>query len=148
IADPCRRRRAPADAALAAGAADEPQRPRRQQRKPAPARPQALAGAEGGARLQGNLAQTPLHDVLQYLSLGRKSGILEVTSGRRAGRIVLRDGRVCKSSYRGKEAMEAAFLLMDLPDGDFEFYEQALEDPASHPAMEVVDIIMLWMDRK
>src|SRR5262245_57110959 len=76
--------------------------------------------ARGGLRLQGNLTQTPLHDLLQYLSLGRKSGILEVTSGRRTGRMVMRDGKVCKSSYRGKEAMEAAFLLMDLPDGDFE----------------------------
>jgi hypothetical protein len=101
-----------------------------------------------GLGLQGNLAQTPLHDLLQYLSLGRKSGILEVASGRRTGRMVLRDGRIYKNSYRGKEGLEAIFLMLDLPEGDFEFYEQVLEDAPLQPPLEVVDIIMIWMDRK
>jgi hypothetical protein len=98
--------------------------------------------------LQGNLGQTPLHDLLQYLALGRKSGILELVSGRRTGRIVLKDGRVYKDSYRGKDGLEAMFMMMDLAEGDFEFYEQTLEDSISFSGLEVVDIIMLWMDRK
>ncbi|HKP96152.1 MAG TPA: DUF4388 domain-containing protein [Fibrobacteria bacterium] len=98
--------------------------------------------------LQGNLAQTPLHDLLQYLALGRKSGILELACGRRTGRIVLEDGRVCKDSYRGKDGLEAMFMMMDLAEGDFEFYEQTPEDSAPFSGLEVVDIIMLWMDRK
>jgi hypothetical protein len=101
-----------------------------------------------GAGLQGNLAQTPLHDLLQYLALGHKSGILELVSGRRTGRIVLKDGRVYRNSYRGKDGMEAMFMMMDLPEGDFEFYEQTLDDAISFSGLEVVDIIMLWMDRK
>jgi hypothetical protein len=109
--------------------------------------PALKAGLRGHA-LQGNLAQTPLHDLLQYLALGRKSGILELVSGRRTGRIVLKDGRVYKNSYRGKDGMEAMFMMMDLAEGDFEFYEQALEDSVSFSGLEVVDIIMLWMDRK
>ncbi|MDB5105286.1 MAG: hypothetical protein JWP91_2975 [Fibrobacteres bacterium] len=100
------------------------------------------------AGLQGNLAQTPLYDLLQYLSLGHKSGILELVSGRRTGRIVLKDGRVYKNSYRGKDGMDAMFMMMDLVEGDFEFYEQTLEDSVSFSGLEVVDIIMLWMDRK
>jgi hypothetical protein len=102
----------------------------------------------GNAGLQGNLAQTPLHDLLQYLALGHKSGILELVSGRRTGRVVLKDGRVYKNSYRGKDGMEAMFMMMDLAEGDFEFYEQTLEDSVSFSGLEVVDIIMLWMDRK
>lgn len=98
--------------------------------------------------LQGNLAETPLHDFLQYLSLGRKSGILELVSGRRAGRMVFQGGKVYKASFRGKESLEAMFLMLDLPEGDFEFHEQALDEtPAQHP-LEVVDVIMLWMDRR
>jgi uncharacterized protein DUF4388 len=100
------------------------------------------------AGLQGNLAQTQLHDLLQYLALGHKSGILELVSGRRTGRVVLRDGRVYKNSYRGKDGMEAMFMMLDLAEGDFEFYEQTLEDSVSFSGLEVVDIIMLWMDRK
>jgi hypothetical protein len=108
----------------------------------------ALKADRKNAGLQGNLAQTPLHDLLQYLALGHKSGILELVSGRRTGRIVLKDGRVYKDSYRGKDGMEAMFMMMDLAEGDFEFYEQVLEDSISFSGMEVVDIIMLWMDRK
>lgn len=108
----------------------------------------ALKAGKAGAGLQGNLAQTPLHDLLQYLALGHKSGILELASGRRTGRIVLKDGRVYKDSYRGKDGMEALFMMLDLPEGDFEFYEQGLDESVSFSGMEVVDIIMLWMERK
>ena len=108
----------------------------------------ALKAAKGGAGLQGNLAQTPLHDLLQYLALGRKSGILELASGRRSGRVVLKDGRVYKDSFRGKDGLEALFLMLDLAEGDFEFYEQSLEDSVSFSGLEVVDVIMLWMQRR
>jgi hypothetical protein len=108
----------------------------------------ALKAVKGGAGLQGNLAQTPLHDLLQFLALGHKSGILELASGRRTGRIVLKDGRVYKDAFRGKDGLEALFMMLDLPDGDFEFYEQSLEDSLSFAGMEVVDVIMLWMERK
>ncbi|MDB5049194.1 MAG: hypothetical protein JWO30_2265 [Fibrobacteres bacterium] len=108
----------------------------------------ALKADRRANALQGNLAQTPLHDLLQYLALGHKSGILELVSGRRTGRIVLKDGRVYKNSYRGKDGMDAMFMMMDLAEGDFEFYEQSLEDSVSFSGLEVVDIIMLWMDRK
>ena len=108
----------------------------------------ALKAGKAGAGLQGNLAQTPLHDLLQYLALGHKSGILELASGRRTGRIVLKDGRVYKDSYRGKDGMEALFMMLELAEGDFEFYEQGLEDSVSFSGLEVVDIIMLWMERK
>lgn len=101
-----------------------------------------------GLGLQGNLGQTPLHDLMQYLSLGRKSGVLELVSGRRTGRLVLGEGKVLKAAYRGKEGMEAAFLMLDLAEGDFEFYEQAKPEPATQPPLEVVDVIMLWMARK
>lgn len=110
--------------------------------------PDPALKAAKGAGLQGNLAQTPLHDLLQYLALGHKSGILELASGRRTGRIVLKDGRVYKDAYRGKDGMEALFMMLDLPEGDFEFYEQSLEDSVSFSGMEVVDVIMLWMERK
>lgn len=107
------------------------------------------ADGRGGLGLQGNLAQTPLHDLLQYLALGRKSGILELACGRRTGRIVLCQGRIGKSAYRGKDGMEAAFLMMDLTEGDFEFYESPQQAEASVPApLEVVDVIMVWMSRK
>ncbi len=106
------------------------------------------AGTTISAGLQGNLTQTPLYDLLQYLSLGTKTGILEIVSGRRTGRLILKEGRVCKNIYRGKEGMDAIFMMLDLSQGDFEFFEQAHQELSPQVEMEVVDIIMLWMDRK
>jgi hypothetical protein len=115
---------------------------------PAFRREAARPDPKSSSALQGNLAETPLHDFLQYLSLGRKAGILELASGRRTGRMVFQGGKVYKASFRGKEGLEAMFLMLELPEGDFEFHEQALDEtPAQHP-LEVVDVIMLWMDRK
>lgn len=102
----------------------------------------------GTAGLQGNLGQTPLHDLLQYLALGRKTGILELVSGRRAGRMILNEGKVCKNTFRGKEGLDAMFMMMDLTQGDFEFYERIPEEAPPADGLEVVDVIMLWMDRK
>jgi hypothetical protein len=115
------------------------------------AAPQRQAAREN--MLQGNLAETPLHDFLQYLSLGRKAGILELASGRRTGRMVFLEGKICKASFRGKEGLEGAFLMLDLAEGDFEFHESPLNEAArpleaGQQPLEVVDIIMLWMDRK
>lgn len=122
--------------------------PARTAKGPAEAEAQR-AEARGGSGLQGNLAQTPLHDLLQYLALGRKSGILELASGRRTGRIVLAEGKIGKAAYRGKEGLEAAFQLMDLSEGDFEFYDldEAHAERFAQP-IEIVDAIMLWMSRK
>jgi hypothetical protein len=105
-------------------------------------------GAPAREGVQGNLAQTKLHDLLQFLALGSKSGILEISCGRRSGRLMLCEGRVVKVSYRGQEGLEAIFMLMDVVEGDFEFTEQFVEETASSERWEVVDIIMLWMNRK
>ncbi len=105
-------------------------------------------GAPAREGVQGNLAQTQLHDLLQYLALGSKSGILEVSCGRRSGRLTLCEGRVVQVAYRGKDGLEALFLLMDVLEGDFEFKEQFVEPTAGTENWEVVDIIMLWMNRK
>ena len=156
-----RRRAASASGGTAAAGADHARASRAEQAAPrhavraAPG--QAGDGGRPGVGLQGNLAQTPLHDLLQFLALGRKSGLLELASGRRTGRILLADGRIVHCEYRGKQGMEAAFLMLDLAEGDFELLEPAAssrEDapaqaaPQGAEALEAVDAIMLWMARK
>lgn len=105
-------------------------------------------GAPAREGVQGNLTQTHLHDLLQYLALGSKSGIMEISCGRRSGRLTLCEGRVVQVVYRGKDGLEALFMMMDVVEGDFEFNEQFVEPSAGTESWEVVDIIMLWMNRK
>ena len=62
--------------------------------------------------------------------------------------MVFKDGKVSKSSYRDKEGLDAIFMMMDLAEGDFEFYQQELKEDSPQADLEVVDILMLWMDGK
>ncbi len=47
--------------------------------------------------LVGNLEDLGLGDILQIVSLSRKSGILFITNGEREGKIIFRDGQVVRS---------------------------------------------------
>ncbi len=105
----------------------------------------ANAGAEPG--LQGNLAQTPMHDLLQFIALGKRTGALQVASGRRAGTVWFVEGTIVKNTFRGKQGMEGLFQVLDLKEGDFEFQEQEVSSEASDSVYEVIDVIMVWMGR-
>jgi Domain of unknown function (DUF4388)/Carboxypeptidase regulatory-like domain len=48
--------------------------------------------------IQGNLDEAPVADILQLLSLGRKSGCLALTDGTLRGEIYLDGGRVCQAT--------------------------------------------------
>ena len=51
--------------------------------------------------LVGSLEALNLGDILQIVSLSRKSGVLSLRSQVGEGRIILRDGRVCAASVKG-----------------------------------------------
>lgn len=97
--------------------------------------------------LSGGLAQLPLPDLLQFLAQSRRSGRLEIVSGRRHGRIDLAEGRVRFASFRRSTDLEALFEMLDTTAGDFRF---APSDPPSDGSggRDVVDVVMLWLDRK
>lgn len=97
--------------------------------------------------LQGGLKHMPLPDLLQFLAQGRRTGTLEITSGRRGGLIRLVQGMVVHAEYRRTEDLDAMFGLLTMETGDFVF-------TPTHPpdyqvsGREVVDILMLWLSRK
>ena len=51
--------------------------------------------------LVGSLEDLGLGDILQIVSLSRKSGVLQLRSGPTDGRIVLRDGLICAAVAKG-----------------------------------------------
>lgn len=97
--------------------------------------------------LQGGLKHMPLPDLLQFLAQGRRTGTLEITSGRRGGLIRLVQGMVVHAEYRRTDDLDALFGLLAMETGDFVF------SPTTPPdyqvsGREVVDILMLWLSRK
>lgn len=101
--------------------------------------------------LQGNLTQVPVHDFLQFLAQGKRTGILEVVSGRRHGYIKMLSGQIEHAVFRGRSGLPALFGLLPLKEGDFEFMEGAdaklpvhAEAGEPHPTFEVLDVLFRW----
>jgi hypothetical protein len=71
--------------------------------------------------IRGHLEQMPLGDLLQFLSMNRKSGVLGVTTPTGTGEVRLADGEVVGASYRRLEGEKALFRLFGERAGRFAF---------------------------
>ncbi|WP_169796436.1 DUF4388 domain-containing protein [Chondromyces crocatus] len=70
---------------------------------------------------RGDLQQVPLIDLLQLLSINRRSGVLGITTPSGAGEVRLATGEVIDAVYRRLEGEKALFRLLGERDGHFAF---------------------------
>ncbi len=71
--------------------------------------------------IRGHLEQMPLGDLLQFLSMNRKSGVLGITTSGGVGEVRLADGEVVDAVFRRLEGEKALFRLFSERDGRFAF---------------------------
>lgn len=83
--------------------------------------PRAERAAVVEQEIRGHLEQMPLGDLLQFLAMNRKSGILAVTTQAGTGEVLLSDGEVVGAGYRRLEGEKALFRLFGERDGRFAF---------------------------
>ncbi|HVJ19090.1 MAG TPA: DUF4388 domain-containing protein [Polyangiaceae bacterium] len=76
--------------------------------------------AEGGD-FRGDLQQVSVIDLLQLLSMNRRSGTLSVTTPVGAGELRLTDGEIIDAVYRRVDGEKALFRLLTERDGSFAF---------------------------
>lgn len=84
------------------------------------ATPRASKGP-GAQETRGDLQQVPLIDLLQLLSMNRRSGVLGITTPIGAGEVRLAAGEVIDAVYRRLEGEKALFRLLGERDGHFAF---------------------------
>lgn len=89
------------------------------------AQPADDRASHGSGEVRGDLAQIPLPDLLQLLSMGKKTGTLTVTTNGGAGELHLADGEVVDAMYRRAEGLKAVVRLLGEPDGAFHFSPDA-----------------------
>lgn len=77
------------------------------------------AGRDGDFR--GDLTQVSVVDLLQLLSMNRRSGALTVATARGAGEVRLREGEIVDAVFRRQEGEKALFRLLAEEDGHFAF---------------------------
>ncbi|EYF03599.1 DUF4388 domain-containing protein [Chondromyces apiculatus] len=70
---------------------------------------------------RGDLQQVPLIDLLQLLSINRRSGMLSLTTPSGAGEVRLAAGEIIDAVYRRLEGEKALFRLLGERDGHFAF---------------------------
>lgn len=96
----------------------------------------------GAGEIRGDLAQVALPDLLQLLSMGRKTGTLSVTTSNAAGELRLADGEVVDAMFRRAEGMKAVIRLLGEREGAFQFAPgnapplRRIRDPMSSILME------------
>jgi DNA-binding response OmpR family regulator len=84
-------------------------------------RADASRAVGAAADLEGNLAQIPLTDLLQILSVNRRSGRLTVERGGEKADVVLREGRVVDAAFGLAGAEKALWRLLTQHEGQFVF---------------------------
>ena len=94
--------------------------------------------------LRGNIEQMPMVDLLQLLTMNRRSGVLGITTAYGAGEVRLADGEVIDAIYRRLEGEKAFYRLLGERDGRFAFSPgepatvRRLTSPTSQLLMEAM----------
>src|SRR3954468_1170724 len=84
-----------------------------------PVRASAAVAESGDVR--GNLQQIGILDLLQLLSMNRRSGSLSITTQAGAGEVRLSDGEIVDAVYRRLEGEKALYRLLGETEGVFSF---------------------------
>lgn len=71
--------------------------------------------------LRGNVEQMPLVDLLQLLTMNRRSGFLRVTTASGAGEVRLAEGEVTEALFRKLDGEKAFYRLLGQKEGHFAF---------------------------
>jgi len=86
---------------------------------------QTLSVKESGGftsgEIEGQLRQMSLADILQFLHLNKKEGVLKISTGDIAGSVFIKDGQIYNAVTGGVEKEKALFRLLQWTDGKFEF---------------------------
>lgn len=98
----------------------------------------------GDSEISGNIAQIPIPDLWQMLSLNRKSGIIQVESEGLSGSIYIEKGEILSALTQGIVGDKALYRLIPLREGKFRFIpgkvdiRRTIHAPAQHAILEGV----------
>jgi len=83
------------------------------------------------SNLRGTLESIALSDVAQLLHVNRKTGMLQVSSGRVSGVLYFSRGEVIHAETQSARGEQAAFEILEWVSGQFEFLTTQVQVPPS-----------------
>jgi len=83
--------------------------------------PRSVPAEASQGEVRGDLSQVPLIDLLQVLSMNRRTGVLSVATATGAGEVRIEEGEVLDAVYRRLEGEKALYRLLGEREGSFAF---------------------------
>lgn len=104
------------------------------------------AVAAGPCSLEGRIGAGGLSDILQFLEVGRRSGMLSIEDGPPAGVLNFANGIITFAQTRGAEGAEAVLEILSLVRGGFRFYGDKRINQ-SNCRLSAFEVALRWAHR-
>jgi hypothetical protein len=108
-------------------------------------------GAEGsakesGAIFEGTLSENSLPEILQFLEIGKRTGLLSLEAEQPAGVINFVEGDIASAQTHLHEGVEAVYEMLALTRGKFKFFPGKVTGGAT-TRWSVTQVLMQWAQR-
>ncbi|HLP41983.1 MAG TPA: DUF4388 domain-containing protein [Fibrobacteria bacterium] len=104
-------------------------------------------GRGSGAIFEGTVSENSLPEILQFLEVGRRTGLLSIEDGYPAGVINFEDGGITSAQTHLHEGMEAIFEILSLGTGLFRFFPGRASGRVS-TRWSATEVLMHWAQRQ
>jgi Domain of unknown function (DUF4388) len=101
------------------------------------------AEKDSGAIFEGTLTENSLPEILQFLEVGRRTGLLSLETGQPAGVINFEEGEISSAQTHLREGAEAVIEMLGLNRGKFRFFPGKVMR-AGGRRLSVTGILMHW----
>ena len=81
-----------------------------------------VAAKEPAVALSGRIEEMELSEVVQFVGMSRKTGVLKVRAPDSSGTLVFQDGELIDATSADRNGEAAVFELLKLREGSFEFF--------------------------
>jgi hypothetical protein len=108
--------------------------------------PEENGRADTGAVFEGVLSENSLPEILQFLEIGRRTGLLSIEIEQPAGVINFQDGDITSAQTHLHEGVEAVFEMLSLNRGKFRFFPGKATVPGE-TRISATQVLMQWAQR-
>jgi hypothetical protein len=108
--------------------------------------PEESGSVDTGAIFEGVLSENSLPEILQFLEIGRRTGLLSLETEQPAGVINFQDGDITSAQTHLHEGVEAVFEMLALNRGKFRFFPGKVTATGG-ARISATQVLMHWAQR-
>lgn len=101
---------------------------------------------ESGAVFEGKVSENSLPEILQFLEIGRRTGLLSLEKDLPAGVINFHEGDIVSAQTHHNEGLDAVYEILSLSAGKFRFFPGRVT-VRSATRLSVTEVLLHWAQR-